>query len=373
MQDAPPVMDEDATPPARPRRLARRISTALAALALVGPIARLCARLDWRLDLVTHFYVAAWVATLAAAVALVLARRRRLAAAFAVLAVWQAGTVVRCWGPNPARPESSARLRLLVANLYKNNRDYDAIAALIRRERPDVVGLVEVLPHLVAGLETTGVHRDYPYRYIHPVGVQGLALWFRERPVSVEEPTIFAPKGNPVYRATVRLDGRSVRLWLAHPPNPIGAGRERANPDLEALGRAVGGERGSRIVAGDMNRTEGSPYFGDFLRASGLRDSRVGFGPQPSWPAWSPYRIPIDHAFVSGDLAVVGRRPGPSIGSDHFPLILDVAFAEPLAPGAGVGAGPASTSSANREAHQSSSSAGPAGSAENLERSTARR
>jgi endonuclease/exonuclease/phosphatase (EEP) superfamily protein YafD len=364
------VMDDAATsrPPSRFRRARRVAASTLAVLALVHPAACLGARLDWRLDMVTHFAVAAWVATLLAVAALAFERRRRLALVFTGLAICQAAGLVAFWMPNPSKPwPSSPTLRLLVANVYKKNHDYQAIADLIRRERPDVVGLVEVLPHLVAGLEATGVAREYPYRYVHPVGVQGLALWFREPPVAVEEPAIFAPRGNPVYRATVNLGGRPVRLWLVHPPNPIGVGRERANPDLEALGRAVGRERGTRIVAGDMNRTEGSPYFGDFLVASGLRDSRLGLGPQPSWPAWSPYRIPIDHAFISDDLAVVDRRLGPSIGSDHFPLILDVAFASPL------GGGADSTSSANRAAHQSSSSGGPAGSAENLERSTARR
>jgi endonuclease/exonuclease/phosphatase (EEP) superfamily protein YafD len=325
------------------------------------------ARLDWRLDLITHFYVAAWIVTLAAVAALAWVRRYRTAMTFSVLAVVQAVPILRYELPNPAPPSSSApRLRLLVANVFKNNRDYEAIAGLIRRERPDVVGLVEVLPHLVAGLEATAVHREYPYRYYHPVGVQGLALWFRERPAAIEEPAIFAPKGNPVYRATIRLGGRDVRLWLAHPPHPIGDGRERANPDLEALGLAVGKDRGSRILVGDMNRTEGSPYFADLLRYSGLRDSRLGFGPEPSWPAWSFYRIPIDHAFVSEDLVVVGRRVGPAIGSDHLPLILDVTLA---APSEGVD----STSSANRAAHQPSSSDGPAGSAENLARSADRR
>ncbi len=353
-----------------PRRCRRRVATALAIAALVHPAARVAARLDWRLDLITHFYVAGWIVTLAAAAALAVARRRRVALVFLALAVMQAVPIVRYEWPNPVRPSSSSpKLRLLVANVHKNNRDYEAVAGLIRRERPEVVGFVEVLPHLVAGLEKTAIHRDYPFRYYHSVGVQGLALWFRERPTSVEEPAIFAAKGNPVYRATVRLGGREVRLWLAHPPNPIGGGRERANPDLKALGMAVGKERGPRILIGDMNRTEGSPHFADLLRDSRLRDSRLGFGAQPSWPAWSFYRIPIDHAFVSNDLAVVSRRVGPAIGSDHLPLILDVAFAAESEPEAGA----AATSSANRAAHQPSSSDGPAGSAENLARSTARR
>ena len=358
-------MDDPTPEPltARPRRLARWASTSLAGLALIHPAARTLARLDWRFDLVTHFYVAAWVASLAAVAVLMRARRRRLALAFAALAVWQTGTVARLWLPAKAEPGApSPSLRWIVMNVYKNNKNYDAIAALIRRERPDVVGFVEVLPHLLAGLEATEIARDFPHRYYHSVGVQGLALWFRARPAEIDEPAIFAPKGNPAYRATVRLGGRDVRLWLVHPPNPIGDGRERANPDLKALGLAVGAERGTKVVAGDLNRTEGSPFFADFVRDSGLVDTRLGFGPQPSWPSWSPYRIPIDHAFISGDLAVVDRRIGPSIGSDHFPLILDVAFA-----------GPTSTSSANREAHQSSSSGGPAGSSENFARSTARR
>jgi endonuclease/exonuclease/phosphatase (EEP) superfamily protein YafD len=362
-------MDEPASvsPTSPDRRWLRRASSVLATAALIHPAARVAARLDWRLDLLTHFSIAAWIVTLTAVATLAWVRRYRIALGFSALAVVQAVPILRYEWPNPVRPPSSGpRLRLLVANVYKNNRDYEAIAGLIRRERPDVVGFVEVLPHLVAGLEKTASHRDYPYRYYHPVGVQGLALWFRERPASVEEPAIFAPKGNPVYRATIRLGDRDVRLWLAHPPNPIGDGRERANRDLRALGVAVGKERGSRILLGDMNRTEGSPYFADFLRESGLRDSRLGFGSQPSWPTWSFYRIPIDHAFVSGDLAVVGRRLGPAIGSDHLPLILDVTLA---APSAGV----ESTSSANRAAHHPSSSDGPAGSAENLARSTARK
>src|SRR5262249_38286126 len=83
----------------------------------------------------------------------------------------------------------------------------------------------------------------------------------------------------------------------------------------------------------DLNTTAGSPHFAEFLRVSGLRDSRFGFGPQPSWPTWSPLRLTIDHAFLSADLAVAGRRPGPDIGSDHYPLILDLApAAETAAP-----------------------------------------
>ncbi len=351
------------------RRAAPHVPAALAALALVHPAARAGARLAWWMDLFTHFYVAAFWASAAAVVGLALRRRPALALAFAALAGFQAVPLLRYAGPSPVppAPPPAARLRVLMANLHVENDHYAAIAALIRRERPDVVGFVEVLPHLLAGLESTGVDREYPYRYILPVGAQGQALWFRRRPEAVDEPAILVPDGNPAFRATVLLDGLPVRLWLVHPPNPIGPGHRRADPDLKALGLAVGAEDGPRLVVGDLNRTEGSPHFADFLADSGLRDSRLGFGRQPSWPAGSPYRIAIDHAFLSAGLAVVDRRLGPSIGSDHLPLILDFA-ASATAPPA-----PVPTSPTKSEAQPSRSSGGPAPSAENLARSAARR
>ena len=46
-----------------------------------------------------------------------------------------------------------------------------------------------------------------------------------------------------------------------------------------------------------------------------------------SWPTWSPaLRVPIDNCLVSGGLVVRGRHDGPSVGSDHFPLVVDLAI-----------------------------------------------
>ena len=113
-------------------------------------------------------------------------------------------------------------------------------------------------------------------------------------------------------------------LWNARKnPNPL-LHPHRATPDLRATGEFIGRSDGSNLVMGDLNRTDGSPHFAAFVRAIGLRDSRLGFGSQPSWPSWSPYRVAIIDAgrvlrtgaldeLLGDDAAVVTVRHGRSL------------------------------------------------------------
>ena len=95
-----------------------------------------------------------------------------------------------------------------------------------------------------------------------------------------------------------------------------------------AIADAVLGAGGS-ILIGDLNTTMWSPWFGRLCAKSGLSSVRRGFGVLPSWPAPLPafLRIPIDHCLVSDDLVVTGCRLGSPAGSDHLPLIVDLAVA----------------------------------------------
>jgi endonuclease/exonuclease/phosphatase (EEP) superfamily protein YafD len=343
------------------RKLARALGWSLAAAAAVHPLAVAFARLDWRADLLVHFREPALVVSLLAAAAM--ARiRRPVAVGVGLLALWQAWGLSACWWPNPVLPDggSAARLRVLSANLLVDNDDRDRLIALVRRERPDVLGLIEASRPWLDGLEP--IKSDFPYRYNCPSDEDGtgLALWFRSRPISVE---LVAPLTNcsmPVIHSVVEFAGKPRHLWLIHLVSPfvrydcLAPGKEFA-----VLADLIRRDGGSAIVMGDFNSTDGSPYFSSFVDRSGLRDSRLGFGRQGSWPTWSPYRIAIDHAFLSPDLAVDRRRLGPPIGSDHLPLLLDVA--------------PAASPSTNKAAHASHSS-GDSGSGEaNLARSASRR
>lgn len=325
--------------PVRCRWFARRVRMVglpvLIGAALVHPVATFLARWNWHADILTPFELPALMISLLAVAACLRLRRFRLAGPLLALVVAQGVPLVRFLGPNPAQPDPARpeRLRVLVVNVLETNANYAAVAALIRRERPDVVGLIETTPEWVAGLAATGADRDYPYRQDWPWGGMGLSLWVH-RGMPRPELLAGATRFNPAMVARLDWAGRRRTLWLVHPTNPFYA-RERARPEIEALAGAIQAEReasrrvagsDSTIVIGDLNRTEGSPHFSRFLKAINLRDSRLGFGRQPSWPSWlRVFRIAIDHAFVSDDLAVTQRRLGPRVGSDHLPLFLEVA------------------------------------------------
>jgi endonuclease/exonuclease/phosphatase (EEP) superfamily protein YafD len=70
-----------------------------------------------------------------------------------------------------------------------------------------------------------------------------------------------------------------------------------------------------------------SPWYRRLRAETRLTNARRGFGVMASWPAYLPpvMRLPIDHCLVSDELIVTDCRLGPAFGSDHLPLIVDIA------------------------------------------------
>ena len=343
------------------RKLARPLAWALAAASLAHPLATWLARFDWRADLIAHFREPAMAASLAAAGSMATIRRP-VAVGLGVLALWQGWGLFQCSWPNPVPPgpRPPARLRVLLANVLVDNTDPAALIELARRERPDVLGLIEVSNAWVAGLEP--IRADFPHRYDYPFDDdgRGLALWLKDRPTSIELIRPLVRGGLPVVHAVVEFAGKSRHLWLVHFVSPFERPAELpGGGEFAALADRIRSDGGSTLVVGDFNSTDGSPFFWRFLEAAKLRDSRPGFGRPGSWPTWSPYRIGIDHAFLSPDLSVEGRRLGPAIGSDHFPLILEVV--------------PAPRPETKEPAHASQSSGELGSASANLARSASRR
>ena len=128
--------------------------------------------------------------------------------------------------------------------------------------------------------------------------------------------------------ARVQLDWQGIPVTvlgvhLNWPLGPRNSGfRNEELGTVVALAKAT---QGPLIVAGDFNLTAWSEYFRGALDESGLHDAARGFGLDRSWPAqFAPVMMRIDHCLLSPHWRSVAADIGPSLGSDHLPLVTDL-------------------------------------------------
>ena len=121
----------------------------------------------------------------------------------------------------------------------------------------------------------------------------------------------------------------AVEVLTTHPLAPTT--EERAalrDAQLRFAANWAADRSGYYMVVGDLNATPWSWPFRHLASVGDLRNSQNGFGLQPSFSTMSNviFRVPIDHLLHSESIRVRDRRLGPALGSDHFPLIVDVEY-----------------------------------------------
>jgi endonuclease/exonuclease/phosphatase (EEP) superfamily protein YafD len=208
---------------------------------------------------------------------------------------------------------------VLVANVLTGNPGHARLLALIEREQPDVVALVEVDDDWLAALSP--LTATYPHHLAETRDDNfGVAL-FSRRPFA--SATIIHPGAFELPAIDVRLAGElPLRVVLAHPPPPITGDYVAVRDEtFAALATLLAGDPNA-VLVGDLNCTPWTAPFRRLLRDGHLRDTRVGVGAQASWPAGlGRLGIPIDHVLVGSAVTVGERRLGEAIGSDHRPLL----------------------------------------------------
>lgn len=299
-----------------------RLSVGLSLLAAIPTLAPLAARWRWQLDLMSHFAVQVAVGAALPFLILLLARRWKLAIIPAAIGAVNACYVLPAFIPATERATSGPEYRVVSANIRASNRDSGLFMKFLGNESPDVVLVLEVDDYWSDVLGR--LHEDFPYSVIQSRKDSfGIALLSR-LPIASQRVEYLDEANLPTIVATIQLNGQVLHFVGTHPLPPVGKGNaDLRNQHLRALAGLVVRLPRPVIVVGDLNITSGSPFFHDLVERSRLRDSRNGFGVQPTWPngLWL-FRIPIDHALISDDLIVTQRYVGPDIGSDHRPIVV---------------------------------------------------
>lgn len=213
--------------------------------------------------------------------------------------------------------------KIISANVYKANTDYQATVDFIDNEDPDVFGLVELTDGFVVPLRSLASRYPYHLSLPAPDGF-GIGLWSKTALINPQLETL--PGNIPFIRAQVELSGNMVTIFLVHAMPPLTPKMfEERNQSLQRISSLIEGHEHT-IVMGDFNLTPWSAYFTQFVKDADLVSTRTMWnGLQMSWQGWG-FHLPIDHFFVSRSIRLASLEIGEDIHSDHRPVVAEIAI-----------------------------------------------
>lgn len=282
-------------------------------------------RYHWALDLFSHFWAQYAVALLICALGFFLLQQRKSAAAALVAGLAITTAILLTFQPLP-RAQGGLRLKLISYNVNTSNTRHRDIMQYLEKENADILFLMEVNDEWVKALHP--LEATYPHRLISPREDNfGIALYSKV-PFKGETKS-FGDFGLPW--ADVTLSDTGIRLAAIHPLPPSGKeNSDLRNEQLFEVATLLRGEERT-VLCGDLNLTPYSRWFPELLRQSGLRSTAPPFS--PTWARYYPlFTIPIDHVLLSPDLTLASRSIGPSLGSDHNALVVNIAEANRSSP-----------------------------------------
>ncbi|KXI27092.1 endonuclease/exonuclease/phosphatase family protein [Paraglaciecola hydrolytica] len=230
-------------------------------------------------------------------------------------------------------PDLKRRVRVMNANVLMSNRDAHKLIALVNQEQPHILVTLETNQWWQDALAP--LHDSYPYRVNYPLeNLYGMHV-FSRLPLTNITSAERVEKGVPSIHCTAILpSGEQINCHFLHPAPPSPTENSEATErdvELLSLAREIAAKKShhskSVLVSGDLNDVAWSPTTRAFLRVSGLLDPRKGRGAYNTFHAQYAFaRWPLDHIFHSDDFELVSLKRLPDIGSDHFPLLSELAL-----------------------------------------------
>jgi endonuclease/exonuclease/phosphatase (EEP) superfamily protein YafD len=224
-----------------------------------------------------------------------------------------------------AAPEAKRFLRVVTFNLWFDNERIDDVDTFISQTDADVVLLQEVTNEHLALL-----HRGLDARYPFSVGEFGVVI-FSKFAIKADGRVDRAgyPEWIRLLARWVELDvnGTAVEVVGVHCARPFYPVLQEH--DVGALTQFVLSRKLPIIVAGDFNMTPWTDRLKLFTRTTGLGRFNTFI---VTWPMrwWNYPVVPgvaIDNVFTSREFAKIGATGGARQGSDHRPVIADLALA----------------------------------------------
>lgn len=293
-------------------------------------IAAFFGRFVWWLDVLANFRAQFLVSLVVLGTVLLFSRFRTFG--WGVLFVAGINLVVVAplylGSPGDSQPGAPS-VRVISYNLLSTNQSYAEVNEFIKSEDPDLVLLHESSLPWETAMESANPGYEVVKARSQDLIFGTLVLVKKDIPQVSVISFGFAETDSRAVEISMVPEAWNVPLVLlsSHPLAPTDATRSGLrDAQLGFAADWAGEQSGAYAVVGDFNATPWSWPFRNLIATGSVRNSQIGFGLQPTFVANSNplFRIPIDHLVHSDQLVVRNRRLGPALGSDHFPIIVDL-------------------------------------------------
>ena len=224
-------------------------------------------------------------------------------------------------------PEAS--ISILVSNVLTPNKRSDKLLSLVDKRKPDLLLTLETDKRWED--ELSELEEEYEHCIKIPKdNLYGMHLYSKLKLEDIKVRTLVQEDIPSIHGTVVLRNGKKVKLHCLHPMPPSPSESDTStNRDAELLmvGRDIDAEKDSILVIGDLNDVAWSRTTRLFQKLSGLMDPRIGRGFFNTFHAgYFLLRWPLDHVFHTKDFTLVEIARERSVGSDHFPMYINLNY-----------------------------------------------
>mgnify|MGYP001017840805 CR=1 FL=1 len=277
----------------------------------------------WLFDLCSHFRLQYLVCSLPLIIALYFLKRPKPLIALLLLTLINAGLLIPHYRiQTPSHNESATSRSAVLLNVNTQLGSPSRVEAFILKTAPDFIILEEINEQWIQSIPR--ILSGYPHHCIRARNDNfGIGL-FSKHPLSHKEIIHLGEAQFPSISASIDFGSTQLNVIATHTlPPKNGKYSYLRNDQLQKLAIYASSKDTPIVLLGDLNTTQFSFHFNEFLKQSKLSDSSTNNGILSTWPSFaSALGIQIDHFLHSNDIIVTDGFIGPKTGSDHLPLVV---------------------------------------------------
>lgn len=216
---------------------------------------------------------------------------------------------------------------LLVVNVRMENEEKESFLRLVEKINPDVLLINEPDQEWSDAISKLNV--DFPHAIEYPQeNTYGMIL-LSKLPLTESAVNFLVKEDVPSIFTKITLpSGSKVDFYGVHPEPPKpGTDTYERDTELLIIGKRIKESKNPTVVAGDLNDVGWSATSKLFRKYSELVDPREGRGLYNTYSVFIPlFRYPLDHIFYSKEFGLVALKKLESIGSDHYPILIELNY-----------------------------------------------